>query len=383
MRTLYIECKMGAAGDMLMGALSELTSAEGFVKKINGIGLPGTKVSFEKTEKCGLTGTHMHVFVNGEEEGSGHEHKHHHHTMNEIEELISSLKVSDKVKTEAMDIYRIIADAEAKVHEMPVSEVHLHEVGMMDAITDVVGNCMLMEEIGADKVAVSPINVGSGSVKCAHGMLPVPAPATCEILKGVPYHGDKIESELCTPTGAAILKYFADDFAEMPLLKVEKVGIGMGTKDFPKANCVRAFLGDESSSRDQVCELSANIDDMTGEAIGFAVEVMLDDGALDVYTTAIMMKKSRPAVKLSCICRVEDADKMAESMLKHTTSAGVRKQKFDRYILDRTEEVRHTENGDIRIKRYSGYGVEREKAEYDDLARIAKETGRSLKEIKW
>lgn len=390
MKTLYIECKMGAAGDMLMGALTELIPSKAdFVEKMNAIGMPGIEVTAEETTKCGVKGTHVHVFVHGEEEGCEHEHEHHHHehehhSMADIENIIDGLKVSDKVKSDAKEIYKLIAAAESDVHGLPVCDVHFHEVGAMDAIADIVGNCMLMEEIGAEKIVASPINVGSGSVKCAHGILPVPAPATCEILKGIPYYSNDIDSELCTPTGAAILRYFAESFGSMPLLKMEKVGAGMGNKDFIRANCIRVFMGEDAAAgRDTVCELSANLDDMTGEAIGFAAGTLLAEGALDAYTTPITMKKSRPAVMLSCICKQEDADRMAALMLKHTTTAGVRKQVFERYILDRTEEVKHTPDGDVRVKKYSGCGVSREKAEYDDIARIAKETGKSLEEIKW
>ncbi|MBQ1489456.1 MAG: nickel pincer cofactor biosynthesis protein LarC [Eubacterium sp.] len=436
MKTLYIECNMGAAGDMLMGALSEVAPEEA-VQKVQNLGIDTVSVTLEHGEKCGVGGTHARVLVDGEEEESadhhhhhdhdhdhhhdhdhGHEHHHHdhdhdhdhhhhdhdhdhhhhhaHHGMADITAMIEGLAVSDTVKANAKAIYAKIAAAESKVHGEPVDQIHFHEVGAMDAVADVVANCVLMEAIGADHVVVSPVNVGSGHVHCAHGVLPVPAPATAEILKGLPYYSDEIKGELLTPTGAAILAHFADEFGPRPVMSVEKNGIGMGTKDFPKANIVRVFLGEEQSAgqsdeknagqnhaeksgqADPVVELSANIDDMTGEDLGFAMEQLLKAGALDVWYTPIMMKKNRPAVMLSCLVKAGDADGMAEVLFKHTTTAGIRKQTFERYTLARTV----TEEDGVRMKEYQGYGVARRKAEYDDLAAIAEREGKSLAEVR-
>ena len=218
MKTLYLECGMGAAGDMLTAALLELIDdKQAFVNRINRLGLPGVNVTAEPSVKCGITGTHMKVTVDGEEEESldahshhhehGREHSHHHHaSVADIEELINGLDVSDRVKADAKAVYALIAEAESQVHGHPVSEIHFHEVGTMDAVTDVVSVCLLMEEIGAEEVVVSPVHVGSGHVHCMHGILPVPAPATALILKDVPTCGGHIQGELCTPTGAALLK---------------------------------------------------------------------------------------------------------------------------------------------------------------------------------
>lgn len=388
MKTLYIECNMGAAGDMLMAALSETAPAEAF-ERIAALDIPNVEISREKDDRFGIAGTHVKVLIDGSEEGHEHHehHEHHHHSLTDIEEMISGLNVSEQVKIDARGIYLMIADAESKVHGCSVSEVHFHEVGAMDAVADVVGNCMLMEAIGADRIVVSPVNVGSGTVKCAHGILPVPAPATCEILKDAVYYSDDTRGELCTPTGAAILQYFADAYGERPVMKVSAVGVGTGTRDFsPKVNCVRVFLGDDGVSADdtpaKICQLSANIDDMTGEELGFAMEMLLAAGALDVYFVPIVMKKSRPAVLLSCICRMGDADKMAAVMFRHTRTCGIRRQTMDRYVLDRSESTCDTPDGTVRIKTSRGYGVERSKAEYDDLAEIAKKTGKSLDEVK-
>lgn len=449
MKTLYIECNMGIAGDMLMGALAEIAPAEA-VEKLRTLKIPGTEISFEHGEKCGIGGTRAHVLVHGEEEGNvgehghgehdhctgyghgehghdteyvhhhghgGHDHdaehvyhhEHHHYGMEDIRSIINELPVSASVKENALAIYTRIASAESKVHGQPVSEIHFHEVGAMDAVADVVGNCFLLEAIGAERIVSSPVNVGSGSVRCAHGILPVPAPATAEILKGTEYYSDEIRGELCTPTGAAILTHFTDEIGARPRMRVDSVGIGAGTKDFPKANILRVFLGEvreisgaddgtqpegrdfqpaadeeifcdssDDSQMDQICELSANIDDMTGEELGFAMERILEAGALDVYYTPIVMKKSRPAVKLSCLCRREKAKTMAEVIFRHTRTAGIRRQDFVRYVLQRES----TERDGLRVKSYRGYGVERSKPEYEDLAELARSRDGSLIDMK-
>ena len=331
MKTLYIECKMGIAGDMLMGALYELLDGDKrteFLEAINGAGIPGVQLKAQESNKCGIKGTHMEVKVFGEEEGHdhehghGHHHDHHHHEhhhehhgLHDIEEIIRELKLSSAVKEKALGVYRRIAEAEGAVHGEKPEHIHFHEVGSLDAVTDVTGCCLLMEMLGAEKVIISPINTGSGTVKCAHGILPVPAPATAMLLKGIPAYSGQIESELCTPTGAALAGVFADEFGEMPVMSIYGIGYGMGNKDFEQANCVRALLGETvedsfttvQKGDGQVVELAANIDDMTGEELGFAAEMLLEGGALDVYTQPIYMKKSRPAVKLCVIAAPEEA----------------------------------------------------------------------------
>ena len=250
MRVMHIDCSMGAAGDMLSAALLELLPAnerDGFVEALNRQGIPGVSVDAETSVKCGVSGTHIRVKVHGEEEGHTHGHDAHHHEhrgMAEIEHIVNDLEgLSEKVRSDVMNVYKIIADAESKAHGVPVAEVHFHEVGAMDAIADVSAVCMLMDRIGAARVTASPVNVGGGTVKSAHGILPVPAPATAFILEGIPYYSGDIKSELCTPTGAALLKYFVAEFREMPPMTIEAAGFGMGTKDFEKANCVRISLG--------------------------------------------------------------------------------------------------------------------------------------------
>jgi len=394
MKTLYLECGMGAAGDMLTAALLELIDdKQAFVNRINRLGLPGVNVTAEPSVKCGITGTHMKVTVDGEEEESldahshhhehDREHSHHHHaSVADTETLINGLDVSDRVKADAKAVYALIAEAESQVHGHPVSEIHFHEVGTMDAVTDVVSVCLLMEEIGAEEVVVSPVHVGSGHVHCMHGILPVPAPATALILKDVPTFGGHIRGELCTPTGAALLKHFASRFGDRPMMKTKAIGYGMGKKDFEQANCVRAFLGESEGKREQITKLECNLDDMTGEDIGYAIEQLFSAGAREVFTQPIGMKKNRPGVLLSVLCAAEDADRMAEEIMKHTSTLGIRRQEMSRYVLKRDVRTISTPYGDVRIKQASGMGVERSKPEFDDVALLAAENNLPLRTIR-
>ena len=476
MRTIYLDCGMGAAGDMLMAALLELCpeKKEEFLGKMNGLGLPDVKVEAEPAVKCGITGTHMNVTVFGEEEesedvhehghshthsheacepiaadglhshvhsheghehhhedqsahsheghehhhedqsahsheghthhhedhdahshahhhgdhvhshdGHGHSHHHHHHsTMAGIASIIEGLDIPAPVKEDMKAVYALIAEAEAHAHGMPVDQIHFHEVGTMDAVADIAGVCLLFHELGADQIIASPVHVGSGHVHCAHGILPVPAPATAHILQGIPVYSTQVQGELCTPTGAALLKHFVKEFREMPVMTTSKIGYGMGKKDFERANCVRAFLGDTAETGDEIAELSCNLDDMTAEAIGFAEEALFEAGALEVYTIPVGMKKSRPGILLTCMCRREDEEKMVELLFRHTTTLGVREHISRRFTLKRREETVETAYGPVRKKISQGHGVTRAKLEYEDLAAIAKKTGRPLEEIR-
>jgi len=244
MKTLYIQCNMGAAGDMLMSALLELfPNPDNFIEKLNNLNIPNVKFSKRDVVKSGITGTHVDVLVNGikEDENIYNHHRHHdnhnyeHHShqhtgIHQIEHIVKALDISENIKKDVLDVFMLIADAESKVHGKEIEQIHFHEVGTMDAVADIVGVCMLINELSPDNIISSPIHVGCGEVKCAHGILPVPAPATAIILSDVPIYGGSIEGELCTPTGAALLKHFVNEFADMPIMKVSKVGYGMGNK---------------------------------------------------------------------------------------------------------------------------------------------------------
>jgi len=435
MKTLYFECGMGAAGDMLMASLLELhENPYDFLQRLGKIGIPDVTVSALPSDKCGITGVHIVVKVGGREEVSHdhhehghthshgeHEHAHHHgydrshghthshtkHTHNhddhnhshdhshehgdhshgsygDIEHMINHLNVSDVVKENAIEVYKLLAEAESHAHGVPVDQVHFHEVGELDAVTDIVGVCMLIEELAPDKILSSPINIGSGYVRCSHGILPVPAPATATILKGVPMYSDETKGELCTPTGAAILKHFVSVFCEMPMMTVSGIGYGMGKKDFAKANCVRAFIG-ESGGMDgiseSVVELVCNLDDMTAEAVAYAQQLLFDEGALDVYTTPIGMKKGRSGLSLTCMCHVSDKGRMLSLVFRHTTTLGVREYVSRRYALHKKHSEVQTKYGTVKVKTSYGFGVEKSKPEYEDVAKIACENGISIQEV--
>ncbi len=397
MRILYFDCSMGAAGDMLAASLLELLTEdeqEKMLEKLNDFGLKNVSVNRKTITKCGIKGTYFDVRVNGESEGKyecGHEHGHEHHGhvhMSDIRNIIESLNLSGKVKEDVLAVYGLIAEAESHAHGVEVSEVHFHEVGMMDAIVDVAAVCMLMESVSPDKICASPVHVGSGHVKCAHGIMPVPAPAAAYILQGIPVYGGEIEGELCTPTGAALLKYFVEDFGAMPCIITDKIGYGMGSRDFPRVNCLRAMLGrleetaGQTESGDMVIGLACNIDDMTGEEIGFAIERLYDSGAREVYTVPVGMKKSRPGILLEVLCAQDDKEKMLNTIFRHTTTIGIRETEYKRHILDRKEENIETGIGTVHFKRSEGYGIVREKYEYEDLARLAREKDMSLSEIR-
>ena len=503
MKLLYLDCGMGAAGDMLGAALAELLpddARDAFTSELNAAGIPGVHVSLDPSVKCGITGTHLTVTVNGTEEKEGghshsHEHSHHdhqhghshshdhhhdhshehshshdhhhdhsHRSLHDIHHIIDDLKLPEAVRTDILAVYRLIAEAESKAHDKPVSEIHFHEVGTMDAIADIASVCLLLHKLAPDQIIASPIHVGSGQVKCAHGILPVPAPATAYILKDIPIYSGSIQGELCTPTGAALLKHFVTRFDQMPLMTPASTGYGMGTKDFPAANCVRAILGEsfaknqdailgesfaenqpeqpacipaapasaaasasatapastatpasaaapaseEAAITETICELSCNVDDMTGEDIAFAIETFLQNGALDAFTVPCTMKKGRPGVLVTVLCKDPDQKQMTRLILQHTTTLGVRSAIKKRWVLSRTEsetvipddmlanvtapnmpagsktqELKTTGNDcTIRSKTSTGFGITRNKYEHDDLEKIARTYGLTLAQVR-
>ena len=445
MKTLYLECNMGAAGDMLMAALYELLDDQpAFLQKMQELGLHGVQVTAEPAKTCGIAGTHMRVTVHGEEEHEpdahehdhhhddheqkhhhhhhddhdhehhhhgdhdhhhdhhhdDHDHEHHHHhddhehkhhhehehghhhhyaTPGHIAAVIDGLNLPDAVKQHARAVYDAIAQAEAKAHGCPVGDVHYHEVGALDAVADVTGVCYAMYLLGVDRVVVSPIHVGSGTVRCAHGVMPVPAPATANLLAGVPVYGGSVQGELCTPTGAALLTHFADAFEKMPVMRTQKVGIGIGTKQFEEqANCVRAFLGEtEAQTNGTITELVCNLDDMTAEALALACEQLLAAGALDVYTVPGTMKKGRAGQVLTVLCEDKDTAHMAEQVLALTTTNGLRVRRCEKYFLQPSVREVSTAWGQVRVKVAESFGITHAKPEFEDVAAIARNTGLS------
>jgi hypothetical protein len=384
MRLLYLECNAGASGDMLLGALADLLEDPKDAKDmIESAGIPGIVVEVSEGERSHIAGKKVSVLIHGKEESPDHHGSHHEHrSLSDVLDIIDSLKVSDRVKEDAKAIYREIAEAESKVHGEPVEEIHFHEVGMLDAIADIVGNCMLIERLAPEKIISSPLRTGFGMVMCAHGELPVPAPATANILIGMPTYAGDHEGEFTTPTGAAIIKHFSEGYSQRPRMVISGVGIGLGSRDLGIPNILRAFIGDANDDMFEIYELNCNIDDMTPEDLAPLIDILLDDGALDAMISPVVMKKGRPGYRLTCLCRQDDRDRLAKLILSNTSTIGLRMWKADRFEMNSRFDVCHTEYGDVRIKVSEGYGIKKWKPEHDDLVRLASENGVSVKTVR-
>lgn len=444
MKVLFFQPEMGAAGDMINAALLGLLSKEEqeeYLHFMNSLGLPDTKISIEQGHRKGIAGLSMKVLIHSFEEDDNYSdhnhhlehhnrhhdcekmlhnhhqevihhhihpekhvhnhyehhhkdyHKHHHedhhehnhgfHTsMGFIEDILNQMPVSDMIRKNALAVYHRIAFAESKAYGVCVDQIHFHEVGNLDAIADIVGACYLIEKINPDRIYSSSINTGFGTVQCAHGILPVPAPATAYLLQGIPTFADYAPMELCTPTGAAILGYFCNEFIKMPPMIFEKIGYGLGkreSKDY--ANVLRVFLAEMEDTAEPIIKLECNLDDMSSEQIAFAAEVLFEHGARDVYTIPITMKKSRPGIILSVICVPEKRNEMVSLIFKHTSTLGIRELSINRYCLDRKFFNVDTKFGPLSLKESKGYGVIKRKFEFDDLSRIAKENECSIEEV--
>jgi len=408
-KILYLECNMGAAGDMLMAALAQLCPDSGkFMEKMNDIGLKNTVIRAKKVEKQGIVGNSIDVIIDGvtEEEHHHHEHEHHDHhhhcdhdhehdhahsSLGDITALIRSLNIPESVKEKSLEVYSLLAQAESHAHGKPVGDIHFHEVGTLDAVCDIVGCCLALDMISPDRVIVSPVHLGFGSVKCRHGILPVPAPATAYILRGVPVYGGEIKGELCTPTGAAILKTFAHSFGSMPAMSIEKIGYGMGKKNFAQLNCVRAFAGTGitvaepveavEAEAPEVYEISCNLDDITAEELAFSCDKLFESGALDVFVVPAVMKKGRSGHILTALTYEKDREIVSKTMLKHTTTRGIRMSICERLTLDCRHEKVETEFGSIDVKVSSGHGITKTKPEYESVAAAAKKHGVTFSQV--
>ena len=384
MRTLFLECNAGASGDMILGALTDLLKDPAELgAMLESSGIPGVRCEIETSDRSSITGTSVRILVDGVEEGTPGEKKHHeHHSLGDVMGTIAGLKVSDRVKKDASEIYSIIAEAESQVHGKPVSEVHFHEVGALDAIADIVGVCLLVEKLAPEQIISSPLRTGYGTVECAHGVLPVPAPATANILKGMPVYAGDEEGEFTTPTGAAIIKHFATRYAQMPVMEYEDCGIGFGKKSSKTANMLRAYIGEAEEAMPTVTEIRTDIDDMTPEDLGGIIDLLMASGALDASICPVIMKKSRPGYILSCICRDEDTDDMAMIILAHTSSVGLRFHRCQRYEMKPSFIKYRTDFGDVRIKISEGYGLRKWKPEHDDMTKAAITNGVTVDEVR-
>jgi len=381
MTILYLDCYAGISGDMTVAALLDLGVPLDYLRaELDKLGLPpgSYELSASRTERRQMPALKFDVAV--------HDHHTHRHYSG-IDAMISASGLSDKVREKSRSIFRILAEAEAIVHGVEIGQVHFHEVGAIDSIVDIVATAICLEYLQVEQVYTSALPLGSGFVETAHGRLSVPAPATAELLKGMPLHGDCGAGERVTPTGAAIVAALGRGFGKQPAMLLEKTGCGAGGKDFADCpNILRAFLGsnvEKSDHADEVTVIEANIDDSTPELLGYTMERLLEEGALDVFFTSIQMKKNRPGVMVSFLCHQNQLDRLARLLLVETSAIGLRYYRADRIIMQRRVVEQQTEFGTVRFKQVmdSSGKVLRSAPEYEDCRRIAREKGIPCREI--
>jgi hypothetical protein len=385
MKLLYLDCFAGISGDMFLGALIDLGVSEDALRaELAKLKLPGYTISTRRVVKQNISATKFDcIEATHPVMKLGHDHR----GYTEIAGMIEGSPLTESVKRRALSVFRRIGEAEAKIHGVPLEKIHFHEVGAVDSIVDIVGACIALETLGVNEVHALPPRLGSGFMETAHGKFPVPAPATLELLKGVPVQSSSEPVELVTPTGAALLAEFCARFGAMPAMSIEKIGYGAGTRDLEKTpNVLRAVLGEASAAKesegDAVAVIETNIDDMNPQLFGDVMERVLAVGALDVFFTSIQMKKNRPSTLLTVLCERNDVDRMAELLLSHTTSFGVRVHEAQRRKLSRKIVKVATRYGEIECK----IGVLRDKVvsrspEYESCKLAAAKAGVAVKEV--
>lgn len=383
MKQLYLDATAGIAGDMTVAALLDLGLPFDYLQQeLAKLGLPEGSylLGKEQVQRQGVSACYFAVQLPSHDHHHHDHHRHHHHRRYaDIRAMIAASQLSLRTKELAQAIFLKLAEAEAVAHQVAVDDVQFHEVGAVDSIVDVVGTAIGLDWLGVGQVYGSPVPLGGGFVETAHGRLPVPAPATAELLKGVAVHGRCGDGERVTPTGAAILAALARPLATMPAMTIERIGYGAGTKDFSDCpNVVRAMLGGAASETEEtVIEASCNLDDVTPEVLGYVLERLLAEGALDAWYAPIQMKKQRPAVQLSFLCRPEQYHGLARLVMAETGTLGIRYQPVQRTVQQRQLELRATAYGPVRFK-ISPVGS---KPEYEDCCRIAREQGLALREV--
>jgi uncharacterized protein (TIGR00299 family) protein len=432
MRIAYLDCFSGISGDMFLGALLDAgVPAEIFEKTVAALNV-GAKLEISRVNRSGISATKIDVLVHGEKElprevyweqkgyqhehehghDHGHEHDHgrsqagapvrheHDHSragmpaphehgrgLREIKEIISRSAISERAKKTSIAIFQALGEAEARIHNIDIEKIHFHEVGAVDAMVDIVCAATGAEALNIDEWVCSPLNVGGGTVKCAHGTFPVPAPATVELLKGAPVYSSGLNFELVTPTGAAIVKTLANRFAAFPEMKIEKIGYGAGTRDLQgHANVLRLTIGEPAvavkASDEMISVLEANLDDLNPQVFGYVMDRLLEEGALDAFGMPVQMKKNRPGMLLTVLCRTKDAAKLTQLIFAETTTLGVRRRDERRQVLQRKWLTVATRWGDIRLKIASMNGTVTNYApEYEDCRRIAMENRVPLKTV--
>lgn len=386
MNILYYDCFSGISGDMNLGAMVDIGVDPVYLKtELAKLNLEGYSIDFQTDTRKGISGTRaiVNIHKHDSHEHESHQHEvngHEHRNLGDIRNIINNSSLNDFVKTTSLDIFQKVAEAEAHVHAKSIDEIHFHEVGAMDSIIDIVGAAICFDYLKPDKVISSSVEMGGGFTRCEHGIFPVPAPATAEILKNIPVRSGAVHSETTTPTGAAILATLVDEFTDNIHFIIHKTGYGVGTKDFDIPNVLRVHLGElvsqKSAGEDYhtASLVECNIDDMNPEMYGHIMDLLFEKGADDVFITPIIMKKARPASKLSILCRPEIDEEITDILLTHTTSLGVRKHKVDKIVLKREFQEIMTRYGKITLKTaiYKGKRI-KSKPEYEDCIRIAKE----------
>ncbi len=376
MRTAYFDCFSGASGDMILGALIDAgLSPRRLREELKRLRIPAVHLRVRKVLKRGISGTQ--VIVEGSERRS-------HRNLKEVLQIVRRSRVETEVKEKSEEVFKRIASVEAKIHQIPEEEVHFHELGGLDSVVDIVGSVWGIRALGIDKIHVSKVNVGGGFVKCEHGILPVPAPATLSLMKGKPIYSSGVERELLTPTGAALLTTLGSEFGSMPGIHVERIGYGAGRDDLPHPNLLRLIVGtsESTSGKETVAVIETNIDDMNPQLYDYVMEKLLAMEVLDVFITPILMKKNRPGHLLTVICPSGKLPSVAKFLFNETTTLGLRWREEEREKTDREILFFQTKYGRVRFKlaRWEGRVVNLS-PEYDDCKRLALERGVPLKEV--
>lgn len=405
MKVLYFDCSSGISGNMTLGALMELVDDPDYLQKeLKKVHVDGYHLHVSKTKKNGITGTYVDVHLEADhhhhhdhDHDHDHEHEHHHHdhehhhdhhhhdhrNLFDVNKIIDEADIDLKAKELAKKIFLKVALAESKVHNETLENVHFHEVGAIDSIVDIIGTAILITKIAPDKIMSSVVNDGHGFIQCAHGMISVPVPATSEIFAAsdVMFRQIDIDTELVTPTGAAIIAQLAQSFGAMPAMKVNKIGWGCGTKDLKIPNVLKVLCGTIEENQDEILVIETNIDDCSGEILGFTMEQLFAQGALDVFFTPIFMKKNRPAYRLSIACHPQQLKAMQDVIFKHTTSIGLRYRREQRTILNRQNTAVMTPFGEVRGKVIDFDGSRYVYPEYEDVKAIAQKQGLSIRDV--
>ena len=405
MKTLYFDCSSGISGNMTLAALTEIIGDENYlVEQLKKLHIDGYTIDISKKVKNGITGTHVDVILAHQHEHSHvheehdhhhhehiheehtHEHEHHHHehrNLQDVCEIIDNSDIDEESKDLAKRIFMRVAKAESKVHNKPLDEVHFHEVGAIDSIVDIVGTAILINKIHPDKIISSVVNDGHGFIECAHGTMAVPVPATSEIFANsdVEFRQIDIDTELVTPTGAAIIAELSSEFTTLPAMKIKKIGWGAGTKDLKIPNVLKVYYGDMQEQNQKIAVMETNIDDCSGEILGYTEELLFESGALDVFYTPIFMKKNRPAYRLTVVCKEPDIQKLQNIIFRETTTIGIRYRYEYRTELEREQILIDTKYGALKAKKVVNNGETYIYPEYESVKELAKKNDIPLKEV--